>query len=120
MDQWITFLIIHNRIGGVMVNVLASSVVNRGFEHRSGQTKDYKIEYMYYVYITGGNTGIGKATAYELARRNAKIIIACRNDIKGEAVARNIKIKTGNPFVSCSRLDLSNQRSIREFTASVV
>jgi NAD(P)-dependent dehydrogenase (short-subunit alcohol dehydrogenase family) len=70
---------------------------------------------MYYVYITGGNTGIGKATAYELARRNAKIIIACRNDIKGEAVARNIKIKTGNPFVSCSRLDLSNQRSIREF-----
>jgi hypothetical protein len=43
MDQWITFLIIHNRIGGVMVSVLASSVVDRGFEHRSGQTKDYKI-----------------------------------------------------------------------------
>ena len=26
-----------------MVNVLASSVVDRGFEPRSGQTKDYKI-----------------------------------------------------------------------------
>jgi hypothetical protein len=26
-----------------MVSVLASSVVNRGFELRSGQTKDYKI-----------------------------------------------------------------------------
>ena len=26
-----------------MVNVLASSAVDRGFEHRSGQTKDYKI-----------------------------------------------------------------------------
>ena len=30
-------------ICGVMVSVLASSVVDRGFEHRSGQTKDYKI-----------------------------------------------------------------------------
>jgi len=32
-----------NHIGGVMVSVLASSVVDRGFEPRSGQTKDYKI-----------------------------------------------------------------------------
>ena len=32
-----------NRIGGVMVSVLASSAVDRGFEPRSGQTKNYKI-----------------------------------------------------------------------------
>ena len=32
-----------NRIGGVMVSVLASSAVDRGFEPRSGHTKDYKI-----------------------------------------------------------------------------
>ena len=32
-----------NRIGGVMVSVLATSVVDRVFEPRSGQTKDYKI-----------------------------------------------------------------------------
>ena len=32
-----------NRIGGVMVRVLVSSVVDRGFEPRSGQTEDYKI-----------------------------------------------------------------------------
>ena len=32
-----------HRIGGVMVCVLASSVVDRGFEPQSGQTKDYKI-----------------------------------------------------------------------------
>ena len=31
------------RIGGIMVGVLASSVVDGGFEPRSGQTKDYKI-----------------------------------------------------------------------------
>ena len=32
-----------NRISGVMVSVLASSAVVRGFEPRMGQTKDYKI-----------------------------------------------------------------------------
>ena len=26
-----------------MVSMIASSAVNRGFEHRSGQTKDYEI-----------------------------------------------------------------------------
>ena len=34
---------IRNRIAAVMVSVLASSAVDRGFEPRSGQTKDYKI-----------------------------------------------------------------------------
>jgi hypothetical protein len=32
-----------NRIGGVMVSLLASSAVDRGFDPRSGQTKDYKV-----------------------------------------------------------------------------
>ena len=32
-----------NRIGGVMVSVIASSAVDRGFEPRSGQTKNYEI-----------------------------------------------------------------------------
>ena len=32
-----------NCISGVMVSMLTSSVVDHGFEPRSGQTKDYKI-----------------------------------------------------------------------------
>ena len=32
-----------NRIGGVMVSVLASNAIYRGFEPRSGKTKDSKI-----------------------------------------------------------------------------
>ena len=32
-----------NCIGGVMVSVPASSAVDRGFEPRSGHTKDYEI-----------------------------------------------------------------------------
>ena len=37
-----------NRIGGVLVSVFASSAVDRGFELRSGQTKDYKIAICYF------------------------------------------------------------------------
>jgi hypothetical protein len=37
------FHIEDDRIGGVMASVLVSSVVDRGFKPRSGQTKDYKI-----------------------------------------------------------------------------
>ena len=32
-----------NRIAGVIVSVLASNTIDRGFESRSGQTNDYKI-----------------------------------------------------------------------------
>jgi len=32
-----------DHIGGVIDSVLAPSVVDYGFEHRSGHTKDYKI-----------------------------------------------------------------------------
>jgi hypothetical protein len=41
MDSYLSYTV--NRIGCVMVIVLASSVVDRGFEPRSGQTKHYKI-----------------------------------------------------------------------------
>ena len=39
----IQFLKLFDYIDGVMVNMLASSAVDRGFEPRSVQTKDYKI-----------------------------------------------------------------------------
>ena len=32
-----------NRIGVVKISVLISSAIDRGFEPRSGQTKDYKL-----------------------------------------------------------------------------
>jgi hypothetical protein len=41
--MFVLFLSDINRIGGVMVSVLASSSVDRGFKPRSGQTKDHKI-----------------------------------------------------------------------------
>ena len=40
---YILTILKNNRISGVMVSVLVSSAVDRGFESRSGQIKDYKI-----------------------------------------------------------------------------
>ena len=37
-----------NHIGGVMVNMLASSAVDSGFEWLSGQTNDYEIGFCWF------------------------------------------------------------------------
>jgi hypothetical protein len=41
--DWYSILSEYNNIGSVMINVLASSVVNNGFGSWSGQTGDYTI-----------------------------------------------------------------------------
>jgi NAD(P)-dependent dehydrogenase (short-subunit alcohol dehydrogenase family) len=67
------------------------------------------------VLITGATGGLGKATAVELAKRNARVLITGREKAKIEAVARNIRKKTGNQHVNALTLDLGNIRNIREF-----
>ncbi|NXD80700.1 RDH12 dehydrogenase, partial [Halcyon senegalensis] len=71
------------------------------------------------VIITGANTGIGKETARELARRG-KVIIACRDIAKAEAAASEIRAETGNQQVIVKKLDLANTKSIREFAEKIL
>ncbi|XP_019777811.2 retinol dehydrogenase 11 isoform X3 [Tursiops truncatus] len=65
--------------------------------------------------VTGANTGIGKETAKELAQRGARVYLACRDVQKGELVAREIQIMTGNQQVLVRKLDLADTKSIRTF-----
>ncbi|XP_053372371.1 dehydrogenase/reductase SDR family member 13a.2 [Clarias gariepinus] len=67
------------------------------------------------VIITGGNTGIGKATAMDLAGRGARVILACRNKQKAEAAISDIKKVTGSTDVVYMQLDLSSLKSVRSF-----
>ncbi|XP_074959257.1 retinol dehydrogenase 12-like isoform X3 [Phalacrocorax aristotelis] len=65
--------------------------------------------------VTGANTGIGKETARDLARRGARVIVACRDIAKAEAAASEIRADTGNQQVIVKKLDLADTKSIREF-----
>ncbi|XP_077516340.1 retinol dehydrogenase 11-like isoform X1 [Amblyomma americanum] len=71
------------------------------------------------VIITGANTGIGKETARELARRNARVILACRNPAKAKEAAADIRATTGRD-VALVQLDLCSLQSVREFAQQVV
>ncbi len=63
--------------------------------------------------VTGANTGIGKITAQELARRGAHVILACRSRSKTEPVIAEIKAETGNDNVELVELDLGDLGSVR-------
>ncbi|XP_017014843.2 retinol dehydrogenase 11 isoform X1 [Drosophila takahashii] len=65
--------------------------------------------------VTGGNTGLGKETVMELARRGATVYMACRNKEKGEIARRQIIKETGNSNVFSKECDLSSLESIRKF-----
>jgi NAD(P)-dependent dehydrogenase (short-subunit alcohol dehydrogenase family) len=63
--------------------------------------------------VTGANSGIGKVTATELARRGARVILACRSAEKAATVVDEIKRTTGNAQVEAVQLDLSDLPSVR-------
>jgi len=46
------------------------------------------------VIVTGANSGIGKETTLELAKRNAKVIMACRDMEKCEMVLVSLLVST--------------------------
>lgn len=65
--------------------------------------------------ITGANTGIGKETALDLAKRGGRIYLACRDTKKADAVTAEIIEETGNKNVFTRELDLASFASIRQF-----
>ncbi|XP_045187912.2 retinol dehydrogenase 13-like [Mercenaria mercenaria] len=71
------------------------------------------------VIITGANTGIGKETAKQLAKRGGRLLLACR-DLKKCEIARNEIIdESFNKNVVCKELDLASCESIRKFVKTV-
>src|SRR5947209_90388 len=62
--------------------------------------------------ITGANTGIGRATAHELARRGGRVVIASRSAEKTLPVVDHIKSETGNNAVAFVPLDLADLASV--------
>uniref|UniRef100_A0A3B4A7B5 Uncharacterized protein n=1 Tax=Periophthalmus magnuspinnatus TaxID=409849 RepID=A0A3B4A7B5_9GOBI len=63
----------------------------------------------------GSNTGIGKRTAVDLAKRGARVIMACRSRERGEAAMLDVKTESGSSDVVFMPLDLASLKSVRSF-----
>ncbi|KAK9542504.1 hypothetical protein VZT92_000362 [Zoarces viviparus] len=71
------------------------------------------------VLITGANTGIGKETALDMAKRGARVILACRDITRACIAADEIRQQSGNGNVVVKKLDLTSLRSVRELARDV-
>ena len=65
--------------------------------------------------VTGANSGIGYEMARALARKEATVILACRNKRKGEAAVRQIVQEYPAAKAELLPLDLSDLASVRRF-----
>lgn len=64
--------------------------------------------------ITGGNSGIGKATAIQLAKAGAHVLIGCRNEQRGRAALEEIEKKSGSGQLDLLLMDMSSKSSIKK------
>jgi NAD(P)-dependent dehydrogenase (short-subunit alcohol dehydrogenase family) len=72
------------------------------------------------VVVTGSNDGIGKETAVGLAAQGATTVLACRNQEKADATAREVTRRTGNDDVHVVALDLADLASVEEAAAQIL
>ncbi|GBO99688.1 hypothetical protein EVAR_789_1 [Eumeta japonica] len=70
--------------------------------------------------VTGSNTGIGFETAKELAKRGARVILACRDEAKAILACNNIRNETGNSDVFYKPLDLASFKSVHAFSNDIL
>ncbi|KAL3286052.1 hypothetical protein HHI36_000565 [Cryptolaemus montrouzieri] len=71
------------------------------------------------IIVTGANSGIGKALSFELARRGATLILACRDTKKGLDVKCEILVEIPSAEVYIKHLDLASFSSVYKFSQNI-
>ena len=71
-----------------------------------------------HILVTGANTGIGRVTAIELAKRGAHVLLACRSEAKTKPVIEEI-VNAGG-VADFLPLDLADFSSIRKAAKTVL
>ena len=69
--------------------------------------------------VTGANSGLGYQTALELARRGARVVLACRDEGRGTAAVERLTTEVPGARVVLRRLDLADLAGVREFAAGL-
>jgi NAD(P)-dependent dehydrogenase (short-subunit alcohol dehydrogenase family) len=69
--------------------------------------------------ITGANSGLGLETARALGRKNANVILACRDTDKGEEAKAAILAETPSAALEVLELDLADLASVQDFAALI-
>lgn len=70
--------------------------------------------------VTGANSGIGKETVKELIKRNARVIMACRNIDNANNTIKEIRRNIHTGEMIPMEIDLSSLSSIRKFCYNVL
>ncbi|MEU3528971.1 oxidoreductase [Streptomyces sp. NPDC038707] len=65
--------------------------------------------------VTGANSGLGLATARALARKGAQVILAVRDEVKGQRVIAQAAADGQGARLEVRRLDLADPDSVRAF-----
>ena len=71
------------------------------------------------VLVTGANSGLGLESARLLASRGAEVIMACRNQSKGQQALEQIKAEFPEARLKLMTLDLADQQSVKDFTTAL-
>jgi NAD(P)-dependent dehydrogenase (short-subunit alcohol dehydrogenase family) len=70
--------------------------------------------------VTGANSGIGFHTALELARAGARVVLAVRDEVKGNAAIRRLQAEVPDADLHLDLLDLADPGSVHRFAVQVL
>jgi len=71
------------------------------------------------VIVTGSSSGLGYETAKVLAHKNATVVIAVRDEVKGNAAIEKIKVENPNADIHLMLVDLASLASVHTFAKNV-
>ncbi|MGA2527823.1 MAG: oxidoreductase [Acidimicrobiales bacterium] len=70
--------------------------------------------------VTGANSGLGFATARQLAANGARVLLSARSDEKGSQALRRLNSELPGALVEYRLLDLADLDSVRQFAAAII